>query len=452
MGLAVVLIASAGSAGAGPSQGPPLDRSTSTSSTTTTTTATTATTSTTTTTVPSTTVLAVPPAVVPVPGEDPSSATTSTSAPDAGPEEPLIGDELPPEQIDLITRYREIQRVSSDLLTQLSMLEGGLASAEADIERAEAELVEIEARRRDAGAQLAESERELEVERARLRERAVAAYIGGSLGAGAETAILSSVSIDEVGVSRAYENAVVADDHQLIDRTARSRDQVDRLIAEIDADGRAAIGVRDDLVTRRAELERQRDESVATEAQYAAMAQSRVELLSEAAQLQVLIEAGYARVQAVRDSIANTLASAQTGQTPPDRTLGLFLSPLPSPRINQPFGNQFDPIFGVARGHPGIDMNGSTGDPLRAAESGVVVAAGWIDGYGNTVIIDHGNTLGTLYAHQSLIAVKEGDQVRRGTIIGFVGSTGYSTGPHLHWEVRVMGQVVDPAPFIGEQR
>jgi murein DD-endopeptidase MepM/ murein hydrolase activator NlpD len=137
---------------------------------------------------------------------------------------------------------------------------------------------------------------------------------------------------------------------------------------------------------------------------------------------------------------------------PPERTLGLFLSPLPNPKVNQPFGNQFDPIFGVARGHPGIDFNGAIGDPIRAAEDGTVVAAGWIDGYGNTVIIDHGNTLGTLYAHQSLPAVAEGDVVRRGSVIGFVGNTGYSTGPHLHWEVRVLGQVVDPAPFIGEQR
>jgi murein DD-endopeptidase MepM/ murein hydrolase activator NlpD len=276
--------------------------------------------------------------------------------------------------------------------------------------------------------------------------------MGGSTGASSESAILGAVSIDEVGVSRAYGNAVVDDDRQLIDRTADLRDEVDALLDQADADRDAATRARDDLATRRAELQRQRDDAVATEGQYAAMAQARVQLLSEAAQLQVQIEAGYARVQAVRDSITGTLATAQVGQVPPERIAGIFLSPLPNPRINQPFGNQFDPIFGVARGHPGIDMNGATGDPIRAAEDGRVVAAGWIDGYGNTVIIDHGNTLGTLYAHQSLLAVAEGDVVRRGGVIGFVGSTGYSTGPHLHWEVRVLGQVVDPAPFIGEQR
>jgi len=408
---------------------------------------TTSTTTTTTTTTTSTSVTTVP-------GEpDPS---TTTTAPDPDPEDDpdgtLLGGELPPEQIDLINRYREIQQQSAELLTQLSMLEGGLASAQDDLEKAETALAEAEARRTKTEARLADAERELERERERLRARAIAAYMGGTAGTSSESAILGAESIDEVGVSRAYSNAVVDDDRQLISRTAQLRDEADRLLAQSEADRELATKARDDLAARRSELQRQRDGAVATEAQYAATAQARVQLLSEAAQLQVLIEAGYARVQAVRDSIANTLATAQAGQSPPERTLGLFLSPLPTPKVNQPFGNQFDPIFGVARGHPGIDFDGDVGDPLRAAEDGRVVAAGWIDGYGNTVIIEHGNTLGTLYAHQSLVAVKEGDLVRRGSIIGFVGSTGYSTGPHLHWEVRVLGQVVDPAPFIGEQR
>lgn len=412
-------------------------------------------TSSTTTTAPTTTTTTVAPTTsttAPAEPTDDSSTTTTTTPTEGNPEDALIGDELPPEQVELIARYRDIMRQSSDLLTKLSMLEGGLAQAEADITAAESELAETEARRAKTEARVADAERELEHERARLRERAVAIYMGGAEAVGSETAILQSVTIDEVGVSRAYGAAVVEDDRQLINRTAKLRDDVDRLYEEAEADRLRAATVRDDLVARRSELERQRDEAVSAQSAYAVNAQARVQLLSEAAQLRVQIEEGYARVQAVRDSIAGTLASAQLGQTPPDRLLGIFLSPLPNPKINQPYGNQFDPIFGVARGHPGLDINGNTGDPIRAAEGGTVLAAGWIDGYGQTVIIDHGNALGTLYAHQSLIAVEEGDVVRRGTVIGFVGSTGYSTGPHLHWEVRVLGQVTDPAPFIGETR
>ena len=440
--VAALLAVTAAGAGAVPGQTPTTEPTTTVPPTSTTTTA-----------PPSTTTTAPTTSTTQVTDDPSSTTTTTTTAPSEGdPDDALIGDELPPEQVELVNRYREIMRQSSDLLTKLSMLEGGLAQAQADIDAAEETLADSEARRAKTELRVADAERELEHERARLRDRAVAIYMGGSTGSGSETAILQAVTIDEVGVSRAYGNAVVDDDRQLIDRTARLRDDVDRLAGEADAEQARATKARDDLVARRAELERQRDEAVSAQSDYAATAQARVQLLSEAAQLRVQIEEGYARVQAVRDSIANTLATAQVGQTAPDRLLGLFLSPIPNPKINQPYGNQFDPIFGVARGHPGIDINGRTGDPIRAAEAGRVVAAGWIDGYGQTVIIDHGNTLGTLYAHQSLIAVSEGDLVRRGTIIGFVGSTGYSTGPHLHWEVRVFGEVTDPAPFIGETR
>jgi len=448
--IAVLLVATTGGAGAVPTQAtPPTDpTSTTTTAAPTTTTTEAPTTTTTTTPSPSSSTTTTDPDAEPS-----STTTTTTTTPEDGdPEAAIIGDELPPEQVDLINRYREIMRQSSDLLTQLSMLEGGLAQAQADIATAETTLEEAESRRSTTERQVRDAERELERERERLRARAIAIYMGGTAGAGSESAILGSITIDEVGVSRAYGNAVVDDDRQLINHTAELRDEVERLYQQADADRDQATRARDDLVTREADLERQRDEAVAAQSQYAATAQARVDLLSEAAQLRAQIEAGYAQVQAVRDSIANTLATAQVGQTPPDRLLGLLLSPLPNPKVNQPYGNQFDPIFGVARGHPGIDFNGNIGDPIRAAEAGTVVAAGWIDGYGNTVIVEHGNTLGTLYAHQSLLAVKEGDVVRRGSVIGFVGSTGYSTGPHLHFEVRVLGQVTDPAPLIGETR
>ncbi len=453
IGSVLVVAATVVAASAAPAQTPVSPPPVPTTPTTPTTeTPSTTTTTTTSTTAPATSTTTTTTQVPDEPDEPSSTTSTTAPDPDADHEGELIGGELPPEQVDLINRYREIQRMSSDLLTELSMLEGGLASAQSDLDQTQSALTEAEARRAKTEIKLADTERELERERSRLRERAVAAYMGGSTGSRAEAAILGAGSLGEAGVSRAYGNAVVDDDRQLIGRTAELRDRVDGLLDQADADRDDATRARDGLEARRAELEKRRDDAVETESRYAANAQARIQLLSEAAQLQAQIEAGYTRVQAVRDSISNVLATAQAGQVPPERTLGIFLSPLPNPRVNQPFGNQVDPIFGVARGHPGIDFNGQSGDPIRAAADGRVVASGWIDGYGNAVIIDHGNTLATLYAHQSLIAVKEGDVVRRGSVIGFVGSTGYSTGPHLHWEVRVLGQVVDPAPFIGEQR
>ena len=122
--------------------------------------------------------------------------------------------------------------------------------------------------------------------------------------------------------------------------------------------------------------------------------------------------------------------------------------PLASPVVTSGFGYRIHPIFGTSRLHAGIDLRGSTGTPILAAGDGVVVSAGWRGGYGNTVIIDHGGSLATLYAHQSRIYVGTGAKVRRGQAIGAVGSTGQSTGPHLHFEVRVNGTPVDPLNYL----
>ena len=122
--------------------------------------------------------------------------------------------------------------------------------------------------------------------------------------------------------------------------------------------------------------------------------------------------------------------------------------PLASPVVTSGFGYRIHPIFGTSRLHAGIDLRGSTGTPILAAGDGVVVSAGWRGGYGNTVIIDHGGSLATLYAHQSRVHVRAGAHVRRGQAIGAVGSTGQSTGPHLHFEVRVNGTPVDPLNYL----
>jgi murein DD-endopeptidase MepM/ murein hydrolase activator NlpD len=106
----------------------------------------------------------------------------------------------------------------------------------------------------------------------------------------------------------------------------------------------------------------------------------------------------------------------------------------------------FGPRWG--RMHQGLDVAAPTGRPITAAKSGKVIVAGWSGGYGNLVVIDHGGGLSTAYAHQSRIAVKVGDPVTQGGLIGYIGSTGHSTGPHLHFEVRVNGAARDPLPYL----
>jgi murein DD-endopeptidase MepM/ murein hydrolase activator NlpD len=112
------------------------------------------------------------------------------------------------------------------------------------------------------------------------------------------------------------------------------------------------------------------------------------------------------------------------------------------------FGVRSDPFLGRPAMHTGLDFRAQTGDPVRATANGKVVSSGWSGGYGRMVEIDHGNGLSTRYGHLSEINVKNGDVVKIGQVIGEVGSTGRSTGPHLHYETRIDGEAVDPQKFL----
>ena len=112
------------------------------------------------------------------------------------------------------------------------------------------------------------------------------------------------------------------------------------------------------------------------------------------------------------------------------------------------FGVRSDPFLGRPAMHTGLDFRAATGDPVRATANGKVVSSGWAGGYGRMVEVDHGNGLSTRYGHLSEISVKVGDSIKIGQVIGAVGSTGRSTGPHLHYETRIDGEAVDPQKFL----
>ena len=112
------------------------------------------------------------------------------------------------------------------------------------------------------------------------------------------------------------------------------------------------------------------------------------------------------------------------------------------------FGVRSDPFLGRPAMHTGLDFRAASGDPVRATANGKVVSSGWAGGYGRMVEIDHGNGLSTRYGHLSEIGVRVGEQIKIGQVIGAVGSTGRSTGPHLHYETRIDGDAVDPQKFL----
>lgn len=179
---------------------------------------------------------------------------------------------------------------------------------------------------------------------------------------------------------------------------------------------------REGLVARQVEREQDLDDLTAIERAH----------LAEMEALQKVSSTLAAKIQAAQ-------AAAGTGGGTPSAA-GLIW-PVLGP-VTSPFGWRW------GRMHEGIDVAAPTGTPLLAAAAGTVIHAGWLGGYGNLVVIDHGGGLATAYAHQSAIAAGNGASVAQGQVIGYVGSTGNSTGPHLHFEVRVNGVPQDPLGYL----
>jgi len=157
-------------------------------------------------------------------------------------------------------------------------------------------------------------------------------------------------------------------------------------------------------------------------------------------------------------AIEKTAPSAGTIEAPtafssPVPTRGISVPsrmPLEGAALTSSFGMRNHPVLGGRRQHQGIDLAAPAGTPVYATADGVVSRADWYSSYGLYISVEHGASMQTRYAHLSRLAVAAGDSVKKGDLIGYVGSTGRSTGPHLHYEVRVEGLAVNPIPYMVE--
>ena len=122
--------------------------------------------------------------------------------------------------------------------------------------------------------------------------------------------------------------------------------------------------------------------------------------------------------------------------------------PVEGTRLTSDFGMRYHPVLGGRRGHKGIDLAGPVGTPIHATADGVISKAEWFSSYGLYVSLEHGGEIQTRYGHMSRLNVFAGQRVRKGDVIGYIGTTGRSTGPHLHYEVRISGVAVNPIPYM----
>jgi murein DD-endopeptidase MepM/ murein hydrolase activator NlpD len=273
----------------------------------------------------------------------------------------------------------------------------------------------------------------------RLNRRLVATYESGTPD---ELAfLLSATSFSDLIDGLDYVRLVVRRDREIIAdvdeskhevavarwQTRRSRGVVRQQAEIIAVRVRQVRELRDQLVASKGKLE------AARERKRVSLDQLTAEERADAEEMDSL--------QQVSADLAAKIRAAQAHSTVRHVSGAGLMWPVNAP-ITSPFGWRW------GRMHEGIDLGASYGTPISAAAAGVVIYAGWEGGYGNLVVIDHGGGLATAYGHQSQIAVATGQSVAQGQIIGYVGSTGHSTGPHLHFEVRVNGQAVDPLGYL----
>lgn len=277
-------------------------------------------------------------------------------------------------------------------------------------------------------------------------DRAVAAYKAGPTGY--VEGVLSGSSFNDVIDRYTYYQAALDADSSLIDEIEVLRDGVEERRLEVEQREAEIAEAKVALQADRTEAQVLHDQRAAVLAERNAIVQEKKSLLVATRTKQA---AHQAEVAAIDQAIAQTTAAiANAGSSSGGRFPsggGQLLWPAAGP-VTSGFGYRTHPIFGDRRLHTGIDIGAAYGAPVIAADGGTVIFAGVMSGYGNAIVIDHGGGLATTYNHLSSFTVSSGQGVSRGSQIGAVGCSGYCTGPHLHFEVRVDGTPVDPMPYL----
>ena len=322
-------------------------------------------------------------------------------------------------------REREIADKLADTRKRMVKAEDDLARTEKELDTAEEKLRKLKMRVRRTSIRLLRAQTALE---ARLRE----IYMEGEVSYLA--VLLQSDDFTDFLNQADYLKLIVKSDSQLINTVKKHKGDLDvqRESARV-------------AVVELTKLRAQKKNAVETLARLKAAQQdlyARLQKFQSKLETRVddLEEISAQKEAELRDLIRR---ASQPGYVPIPRSAGAMIYPVNGPVTSQ-FGYRVHPIAGTTRLHTGMDFGVGYGVPILAADNGVVIHSGWYGGYGNTVILDHGGGFTTLYAHASSLAVNVGQTVKQGQMVSRVGSTGYSTGPHLHFELRYHGNPINP--------
>jgi murein DD-endopeptidase MepM/ murein hydrolase activator NlpD len=331
-----------------------------------------------------------------------------------------------------------LQSKLSELNAEIDVLDGRISGVQAKLELAQQRYSTLTEALLDIQADLVESTDS-------LTNRAIERYKAGP-GAYVE-GMLTSESFSELSDRYEYYETTVEIDSDLID-------EIERLDAETDARREQVAEEKDRIADAKLQLEKDRADLASVQiekqqmldVQNAIIAEKEDVLRGQLAKKSDLEDLD-SQLQKDSQEIQALLSRPSGGGGSPTYTGGQFAWPANGP-VTSPYGYRTHPIFGDSRLHTGVDIGAGYGSAVFAASGGRVVFAGTMSGYGNAIVVDHGGGVATTYNHLSGFSVSGGASVNRGQTIGSVGCTGYCTGPHLHFEVRIGGSPVDPMPYL----
>jgi murein DD-endopeptidase MepM/ murein hydrolase activator NlpD len=332
-----------------------------------------------------------------------------------------------------------LQSKLSELNAEIENLDGRISEVQSKLELAQQRYTTLTEALLDIQADLVESTDS-------LTERAVERYKAGP-GAYVE-GMLSSQSFAELSDRYQYYETTAEIDSDLID-------EIERLNAETDARREQVAEEKERIADAKLQLEKDRADLASVQIEKQQMLDVQNAIIAEKedvlrGQLTKKSELEELDSQLQKDSQEiQALLSRPSGSGggSPTYTGGQFVWPANGP-VTSPYGYRTHPIFGDSRLHTGVDIGAPYGSSVFAASGGRVVFAGTMSGYGNAIVVDHGGGVATTYNHLSGFSISGGASVSRGQTIGSVGCTGYCTGPHLHFEVRLGGSPVDPMPYL----
>ncbi|MCF7935258.1 MAG: peptidoglycan DD-metalloendopeptidase family protein [Synergistales bacterium] len=353
-------------------------------------------------------------------------------------------------------RLQESTQKEQNVLQELKRLTDEIALAEQRLSLLELKQEKTRKRLAELQKEIADTEERIASIRTLLGERIIALYKHGD-DMGELSLLLASQNAQDALKTTYYLNRMVRQDEELFNESIEHKHRLDAARSELVkqqkllARQRAAeekkkeefVAIRNKRNTFLEQLRSRREEHKSTVQEL-----RRLEEQVERQIHQLLVRKRQALERKRREEAKKAMERGERPRPVLKKPSGPLAWPVRG-EVTSPFGMRQHPVFGTRMRHTGVDIDADQGDPVRAAATGEVLYAGWLRGYGQIVILEHGGKLSTVYAHLSSIRVREGQRVSQGTVLGQVGSTGVSTGPHLHFEVRKDGDATDPMRYLG---